>query len=442
VTRALTEWDLEEVIELQNSLVEIYQTDEAFAEDLKAILEEKKTFESFFHMLKLSTSMSGVGEIPDMSRDHLEDMKRIQATLLTHESFPSSTLEGMYESALRKGAGSTAEPRVERPKKHLKELLGEWRQQATKPGGQEILLELGTQFQRLFEQYRQALNDGDFETAIQTFDKVIEIDKPEILSETPFLRVPEYKQMLVSCRDFINATSVIGDVVDEGRLTDGIAMAESLLQQYDDGNFPGLPADMARSAQSNLCDLHWQQKYHFWKDAFNADEYTQALEEIVALRGLESLEFFTDPIASNSGSFSARDFTDWNYLRTLHRHFHQTERPNLALKTVSYVLKRYESSEHAPTLPSLTPYNLEGERVFKWFYKALLLRRQCVQLIAEKEFSAALPLANAIGEEPKNAPERLREFVPNKLLLELDNEGKKIWEACMEIMMASQAGQT
>lgn len=63
-----------------------------------------------------------------------------------------------------------------------------------------------------------------------------------------------------------------------------------------------------------------------------------------------------------------------------------------------------------------------------------------MRLIAEKDFSAAVPLANS--RKFKNVPERLREFVPNKLLLELDSEGKKVWEAYLGVTMAPQAEQT
>ena len=106
LVRAIGEWDIEEAIELQNSLVEIYQTDAAYTEDLRVLLQERKQLETFYDMLKLCASEAGVGEVPDMNRLQLEDIKRLDVMGAEHGFFPSN-LETLYQSAQRRGVGIT-----------------------------------------------------------------------------------------------------------------------------------------------------------------------------------------------------------------------------------------------------------------------------------------------------------------------------------------------
>jgi hypothetical protein len=441
LAQALKDWNVEEVMELHRSLAEIYGTDEAFAEDLKVVLEEKKKFESLHHMLKLSTSIAGIGEIPKTSRVQLEDIKRLD--IMTSENgFFHSTMERLYESALSKGFGSTIETRVQRPKKHFKDLMDDWRQQVASPEGRETLRELGKQFGYLFDQHMKAMEAGDFEKAIELFDKVIEIDQPEILAGIPFLSVPEYRQSLVSIRDFMNTLATIGQVVDEDREADAINMVESLLHDHEIGNFPGLPEPLVQTARNNLRSLLWNRCYNAWKDAFNSDEYSQALLDIIPFRNLESSGSFDEPVDTNLGSFYSREFTDWNHLQTLHRHFHQSKRPHLALKTVSYLLKRYDMPENLKTLPWMLPQDLERERAFKWFYEFVIQRKICLQSLTEKDIVTVLQQLQAIGEISQNAPERLGEFVPEKLLSELAVDQKTIYEGFLQIMTSFQSTQS
>ena len=471
LVRAIGEWDIEEAIELQNSLVEIYQTDAAYTEDLRVLLQERKQLETFYDMLKLCASEAGVGEVPDMNRLQLEDIKRLDVMGAEHGFFPSN-LETLYQSAQRRGVGITVKSRVERPKKHFRELLNDWRQQAATSEGKETLRSLGAQFGSLFQEHVKALKEGDLETTIRKWDRAIDIDQPKVLSGIPFLNVPEYKQMLISSRDFTKRVSTIGAAVDEGHTTDAVHMAKALLQEYHDGVFPGLQEHLLIKLRCSVCNLSWRQSYKAWMDAFHANEFTKALAEIKSLRELESSAFFEDPVVENFCKFSANDFTDWNQLRTLHRHFHEIGRPNLALKTVTYLLRRYELMdhtltppslstdnldtdqtvnyvlckneplEHAPTLPSLSNDNLDRERAFKWTYEALQQRKQFLQRIAEQDFGAALLLVNAIAEEAKNAPKGLKEFVPQNLLCQLDDEQKKILQSVLGIMKEPQTRQS
>ena len=152
LVRAIGEWDIEEAIELQNSLVEIYQTDAAYTEDLRVLLQERKQLETFYDMLKLCASEAGVGEVPDMNRLQLEDIKRLDVMGAEHGFFPSN-LETLYQSAQRRGVGITVKSRVERPKKHFRELLNDWRQQAATSEGKETLRSLGAQFGSLFQEH-------------------------------------------------------------------------------------------------------------------------------------------------------------------------------------------------------------------------------------------------------------------------------------------------
>jgi hypothetical protein len=184
-------------------------------------------------------------------------------------------------------------------------------------------------------------------------------------------------------------------------------MAETLIHDHEIGNLPSLPDPLVRMARNNLKNLLWNRCYNALQAAFDSDEYSQALLDIIPFRNLESSGSFDEPVDTNLGRFYSPELTDWNHLRTLHNHFHQTKRPHLALNTVSYLLKRYDLPENLKTPPWMVPQDLERERAFKWFYEFVIQKTTCLQYLAKKDIVTVFQQLQVIGEISKNAPERL-----------------------------------
>jgi hypothetical protein len=241
--------------------------------------------------------------------------------------------------------------------------------------------------------------------------------------------------MLMSLRDFKTSLATADRAVEEGRVADARMIVESLLHDHTIGNFPDLPDYLLRIAHSSLRILIWQQDLKAWQAAFTADDCTQALIKITSLRRLEGSDSFNDPMSTSIGSFFARDFTDWNHLRTLHRHFYYSRRPRLALKTVSHLLKRYDVYESLPTPPPwLLPGHLDVERAFKWFYESAVQMEKCTQSFAELDPDSVLQHFQVMKDIADNTPEELRGMIPEKALSQLKSDHQHMCEAFVKFM--------
>ncbi|PMD38652.1 hypothetical protein L207DRAFT_634679 [Hyaloscypha variabilis F] len=372
LSQALQGFDLEEALEIFNSLIEIYRTDEdVFAEELKLVLDDQKRYQSLYHMFKLCSSEAGADEIPDTSQRNLEEIKQLEFTYT--EKTEKGFMDKLYESAKSQKPGSTAKSRVQRPRKLYKEVMDGWRRRAENPEEIATLRELARLFEDLWYQHEQALEASDFDKALQIFDKLIEVDARELFIGIPFSSIPEYRQKLVYFRDYMGFLQKAHQAAKEDRQADAIKILKFLIQEYSNQS-PGIPDSLLQMARENLQGQLWTQGFNEWWTAFIAEDLSQALKAICYLRQVETSISSSSPMTAivKNVSFPAHEYTHWNYMRTLHRHFHATSRPSLALKVVSYILKLYDFPGNVELLPWLEREDLKKERDFERLYEALV----------------------------------------------------------------------
>jgi tetratricopeptide (TPR) repeat protein len=295
----------------------------------------------------------------------------------TEKGFFNQTMDNLYESAKSQKPGSTFKSRVQRPRKLYKEMMDGWRRRAENPEERATLRELAALFGNLWYQHQQALEASDFDKALQIFDKLIEVDTREIFIGIPFLSIPQYRQKLVNMRDYMDSLQKANQATKENRQADAIKILEFLIQEYSNQS-PGLPDSLLQIARENLQGQLWTQGFNQWWTAFIAEDLPQALEAISYLRQVETSISSSSPMTAivKNVFFPAHEYTHWNYMRTLHRHFHANPHPSLALKVVSYILKLYDFPGNVELLPWLDLEDLRKERDFERLYEALIRRNK------------------------------------------------------------------
>lgn len=389
-THAMKEQNLELLIELLNSMIEIYQSDEIFAEDLSQVLKIKKQFESSIRVLQLCTSVAGPSNSPATIQALLEDVQNMKF-LESQSEYHDSMREHLHKVVKRKLLEGDSGDEIKEPKKRLNGVLKEVLGYAVTPEGQAKMLEHGIQLRALIKQLKESTEAGDFETAVITLDKIVEIDDPTIFTDFPLTDMGQERQRLVSSRDFKKAHVPLTQAIQENCLEDAISIAESLLHAYEAGKYPNLMDHLVHNTRYTLERLVWLQHAKTWETALNADEYTEALTEIRTLRRLEVSKAFDEPMEAYQRTFYARDATEGNYLRTLHRHFGESKRPRLALKTVLYLLQRYDQFEDLTPPAWLLPGDIEAERGYKWLYEIEVQRERYLRcLIVERDLNSGL----------------------------------------------------
>jgi hypothetical protein len=411
---AMKERNLELVMELQNSLIGIYRTDEAYTKDLNQMLEQKKEWENRYQMLQLCTAVAGLGETPDTNSTLLEDLKSSEFS--TPESgYNPSHVEILYNLAQKKKSESVPGQKFEKPPKRLfKELQEQYQEYARKPGGQAKLFELGKRFTDIIPEHHQALMAHDFDKAIKTLDKLVEADDPDFLPGLPFGDMSKNRQTLVSAREFEIVLEPAIKAMGEGRNEDATKIIESLLRDYELGKYPGLPDFLVQNARDNLQTQVWQRHFKMWYDAIENDDYPQAFMELRERRRLETSNAFSELVESQYGTFVAQDLTDFHHLMTLHRHYGEYRRPLVAFKIVSHLLLRYKASD--ATRPWLTPEILEDEQAYKWFYELEIHRAKYEQFFKEGDIPSAIQNSLATQAFWKNIPRGLSEKISPKVL--------------------------
>ncbi|PMD34336.1 hypothetical protein L207DRAFT_570941 [Hyaloscypha variabilis F] len=437
LAQASERWDWDKMIELQNSLIEIYRTDERFAEDLKQTLEGKKMVETVYHMLQICTFTAGLGEAPQTNETFLEDVKNLRhnGDMIPIEGRELSLIQSLQETAEIMKSKQVHGNAIPRPKKHFKELLGQGLEYYQKPGGQAKALELCNKLGDLSYELEQALKSGDLETALKSgamekaadiADRIVEVDDPNILPCIPLQGMSIYRQLLESSRNFERVQIAINQAIKERRNDDAINTIESLLHQHAHGT-SGLLDIYVQCLQDTLKKLVWWRQFDAWDVAFCAEDYTQALIEIPPLRAIETSHPFYKPHEVNYEEWHfLHDVTDFMYLHTLHHHFGESKRPHLALKTVSHLLNRYDHPE--TELAQLLGPELSLDRIYKWFYELEIQKAKYRQSVIERDPPSiqqhSLTLLEMLMKIPVGLGElgELRKLIPKKVLARMNFE--------------------
>jgi hypothetical protein len=211
-------------------------------------------------------------------------------------------------------------------------------------------------------------------------DQIIENDDPTIFADFDTMDMAQERQRLVSSCDFKKALVPYNHALGENRLEDAIAIAEGLLQDHEGGKYPHLMEHLVLGTRAAMERLVWLRHAQKRELTFIADDYQTAFTEIRTLRRLETSRAFDEPmtapilITTQTVTFYARDITQWDYLRTLHRHFGETKRPRLALRTVVALLERYD---HPEDLEQLTWLLAGSLRVNVGLNGSTRLKLQC-----------------------------------------------------------------
>jgi len=371
--QALKEQNVEALIEILNSMIEIFQSDEVFAKDLTQALKVKKEFESFVRVIQVCTS-PGINRSPAEIQAILHDVDTMEF-LESQKEYHDSMREHLRKVVKRKLLEGESKEAIKQPKRRLNDVMKEVMGYAATPEGQAKLLELGVPLRARIKQLEQAIEAEDFETAIATMDQIIENDDPTMFADFDTLDMAQERQRLVSSCDFKKALVPYNHALQENRLEDAIAIAEGLLQDHEGGKYPHLMEHLVLGTRAAMERLVWLRHARKWELAFIADDYPTAFTEIRTLRRLETSRAFDEPITApiltttQTVTFYARDITQLDYLRTLHRHFGETKRPRLALKTVVALLERYDHPEDLEHPTRLLAGFIESERGFKWLYE-------------------------------------------------------------------------